>query len=225
MTTLAYGAPTTSEPEGTPTQPPTISPQDLQKLSKNTSYASIKSWQSAAILLRHIEDVILGGQVVPPSRSCFQEERDPLIYEHPPPPNTDFHAFLVQDYNSVLKYKDYFIKVSNVYSKQLSPTTTRSPEEEPITRSEAYYTIELGDFISSLNSLLEQMEKLLHALNGTATEVPPSTTTLPSECYEICYGQQVSMLEYYLLLAYTYIPNDISGQLDSEKNNWKTMIF
>ncbi len=224
MTTLAYGIPVSTESEGsviTPTQPPTTPQQSLKRLSQNASLASLESWQSAAILLNHIENVILAGYEVPPSPTCFQEERDPITYEHPHP-STDFQAYLVKDYASLLRYRDYFNEVSTIYEKSSAATTSSQAEEESVTHSSVFYRIELADFISSLNGLLVSMEKYLRALSPTAlsaTEAPPPTTTLPTECYEICYGQQVSVLEDYLVLAYNYIPSDISGQSDSKKKN------
>lgn len=223
--TQVYGVPLSTEAGAT--QSPTIPPLSLKKLSQNASRASLESWQSAVTLLSRIEDDILAGYEIPPSPTCFQEERDPRTYEHPHP-NTDFQAYLVKDYNSLLSYRDYFNDVVTVYDKQLSPVSTRSPQDESSpANSGAIYIIVLDDFVSSLNALLVQMEKLLSALSPTtapsAAEMSPSTTTLPPECLEVCYGQQVSVLQDYLVLVYNYIPSDISGQSDSKTKNWTTI--
>ena len=222
MASLACGAPlptTTDTTVDTPTQQPTTPPPSLKKLSEDANRASLESWQSASILLGHIQNVILAGYEVPPSPTCFQEERDPITYEHPHP-STDFQANLINDYTSLLSYRDYFDDVSTSNSEQPSSATTRSPnEEDPIASPKAIYTIELKDFMSSLNTLLVNMEKLLTAQNSSSLSLESNTgSILPTECYEKCYGQQVSVLEDYLTLSYNYIPSDISGLSDSKKN-------
>ena len=219
MASLAYGAPlsTTTDSVDNPTPLPTTPPPSLKQLSDNANQALLESWQSASILLSHIQNVILAGYEVPPSPTCFQEERDPITYEHPHP-STDFQTNLINDYTSLLSYRDYFDDVSISNSEQPSSVTTTSPEEEPTASPKVIYTIELKDFTSSLNALLVSMENLLIARSALSSVGSSTESTLPTECYEKCYGQQVSVLEDYLTLSFNYIPSDISGLSDSKKN-------
>ena len=64
------------------------------------------------------------------------------------------------------------------------------------------------------------MESYLAALDPSALATAKeggTDTPLPADCYETCYGQQVSALRDYSTLVYSYIPSDIEGAKNEEK--------
>lgn len=203
LASAAMAAPLSTTTDSGKDKSTTSSPPTTEKLAQNVSTAALSSWQSATILLRHIEEVILAGYEVPPSTPCFQEEREQ------PGSNTDYQGNIVKDYNSLLSYREYFKLVEAANSEE----TATSPTGNPSTTTDAIYTIELSDFSASLSVLVAHMESLLAVLEPSALTAKDggTETTLSPDCFETCYGQQVSALRDYSVLVKNYIPSDIEG--------------
>lgn len=186
----------------------------FRAVAHNVSQTSLESWQTASTLVTHLEEVILMGQDIPPSPSCFLEERDPSTVEHPHP-DTDFQSRLEADYISLLKYQGYLAQVMNDNEKLSEPILQRDDPNGPDT----VYTIEFFDVVHSVSALVSQTAQLLQILDVSPAgdgegKIP---TGLASDCYETCYAQQAITFSRYSTLVFYYIPRDVSGLLDTVK--------
>ena len=191
-----------------------VNHENLQTTAQNVSRSSLESRQAASILLSHLEDVLLMGFEVPPSPPCFMEERDPFSVEHPHP-DTDFQGRLEEDYSSLLKYQQYLASVKEDNEKLSTPVVQTNSSDD----SESVYVLEFFGLTNTVSVLEARMRELLEVLDTSVPNTKGETmpTGLPDDCYETCYGQQVSVLRNYITLVFYYIPGDVAGLLDSNK--------
>ena len=189
--------------------------ENLQTTAQNVSRSSLESWQAAIILLSHVQNVLMMGNEVPPSPPCFQEERDPFTIEHPHPA-TDFQGRLKEDYNSLLKYQQYMSRVK-VTNDKLSTLVTQTNDTDVLSSPESVYVVKFFDLAYTMSVLEAQLRELLTVLDISVSSKETTPTDLPDDCYETCYGQQVSVLRNYITLVFYYVPGDIAGLLDTNK--------